>query len=70
MSGGGRRAVGSSQIFLGLGLILGLAVGSQVIAARFGLPAIILLLPVGFAAGALTTSVNPNEIFGAAFFRW
>ena len=36
-------------------------------AARFGLPAIILLLPVGFAAGALTTSVDPEQIFGAAF---
>ena len=30
-------------------------------------PAIILLLPVGFAAGALTTVINPDKLFGAAF---
>jgi NhaP-type Na+/H+ or K+/H+ antiporter len=57
----------SSQIFVGLGLILALAVACQIVAARFGLPAIILLLPVGFAAGALTTAVDPQQIFGAAF---
>ena len=48
-------------------MILALAVGCQIVAARFGLPAIILLLPVGFAAGALTTAVDPEKIFGAAF---
>ena len=56
----------ASQIFAGLALIVGLAVACQVIAARFGIPAIILLLPAGFAAGALTTVVNPDKIFGAA----
>ena len=56
----------ASQIFAGLALIVGLAVGCQIIAARFGIPAIILLLPAGFAAGALTTVVNPDKIFGAA----
>jgi len=57
----------ASQIFAGLALIVGLAVACQVIAARFGIPAIILLLPAGFAAGALTTVVNPDKIFGAAW---
>jgi len=57
----------SSQIFVGIGLIFALAVGCQIVAARFGLPAIILLLPAGFAAGALTNSVKPDQIFGAAF---
>jgi len=57
----------ASQIFAGLALIVGLGVACQIIAARFGIPAIILLLPAGFAAGAATTVVNPDEIFGAAF---
>ena len=29
--------------------------------------AIVVLLPVGFVAGALTSTINPNELFGAAF---
>ena len=57
----------ASQISAGLALIVGLAVACQVIAARFLVPAIILLLPAGFAAGALTTVVNPDKIFGTAF---
>ena len=57
----------ASQIVAGLALIVGLAVACQVIAAQLRIPAIILLLPVGFAAGALTTAVNPDKIFGAAF---
>ena len=57
----------ASQIFAGLALIVGLAVSCQVIAAQLRITAIILLLPVGFAAGALTTVVNPDKIFGAAF---
>ena len=57
----------ASQISAGLALIVGLAVACQVIAARFLIPAIILLLPAGFAAGVLTSVVNPDKIFGAAF---
>ena len=57
----------ASQIFAGLALIVGLAVACQIIAARFGIPGIILLLPAGFAAGAATTVVNPDKIFGAAW---
>ncbi len=57
----------ASQIFAGLALIVGLAVACQILAARLGIPAIILLLPAGFAAGAWTTVVNPGKIFGAAF---
>ena len=32
-----------------------------------GIPAIILLLSIGFAAGNLITAVDPEKIFGAAF---
>jgi len=57
----------ASQICAGLALIVGLAVACQIIATSLRIPAIILLLPARFAAGALTTVVNPNKIFGAAF---
>lgn len=57
----------SDQIFLGVGLILVLAVGSQVVASRLRIPALIVLLPAGFIAGALTSDVNPNRLLGSAF---
>ena len=57
----------SSQFFVGLALTFGLAVACQIVAAKLGIPAIILLLPVGFAAGALTVTVDPYKLFGAAF---
>ena len=44
-----------------------LAVGSQVLASRLRIPALIILLPAGFIAGALTTDVNPQHLLGAAF---
>src|SRR4051794_2282968 len=57
----------TDQILMGLGLTVVLAVGSQVVANRLRLPAIIVLLVVGFAAGAATPLVNPNSLLGAAF---
>ena len=57
----------SDQILAGAGLIAVLAVGSQLLAARLRLPAIILLLPVGFTAGALTDDVHPDKLLGLAF---
>ncbi len=57
----------TDQILLGVGLILVLAVGSQVLAARLRIPALIILLPVGFIAGAITTDVNPQRLLGPAF---
>ncbi|MDQ1649552.1 MAG: hypothetical protein QOG60_1609, partial [Frankiaceae bacterium] len=54
----------TDQILLGIGLTLALAVGSQVLASRVHIPAIIVLLPVGFVAGALTDDVNPNNLLG------
>ena len=43
----------TDQVLMGVGLTLVLAVGSQVLAGRLRIPALIVLLPVGFAAGAL-----------------
>ena len=57
----------TDQILFGVGLILVLAVGSQVLASRLRIPALIILLPAGFTAGALTTDVNPQRLLGAAF---
>jgi NhaP-type Na+/H+ or K+/H+ antiporter len=59
--------VTTNQILIGVGLILVLAVGSQVLASQLRIPALIVLLPVGFAAGALTTDVNPERLLGPAF---
>ena len=57
----------TDQILFGVGLILVLAVGSQVVASRLRIPALIILLPAGFTAGALTTDVHPQNLLGAAF---
>ena len=57
----------TNQVLLGVGLILVLAVGSQVLASRLKIPALIILLPAGFIVGAITTDVNPQDLLGAAF---
>lgn len=57
----------TNEILAGLGLAMVLAVGCQLIAARLHLPAIVLLLPVGFIAGAITNDVNPTYLFGSTF---
>jgi hypothetical protein len=59
--------VTTNQILIGVGLILALAAGSQVLASRLRIPAIIVLLPAGFIAGALTSNVNPQDLLGPAF---
>jgi NhaP-type Na+/H+ or K+/H+ antiporter len=57
----------TDQVLFGVGLILVLAVGSQVLASRLRIPALIILLPAGFTAGALTSDVNPERLLGTAF---
>jgi hypothetical protein len=57
----------TDQMLLGVGPILSLAVGSQILASRLRIPALIVLLPVGFAAGALTEVVNPDQLLGPLF---
>jgi NhaP-type Na+/H+ or K+/H+ antiporter len=57
----------TDAILTGLGLVIVLAVACRLLADRLGLPAIVLLLPVGFAAGAITNDVNPDALFGDAF---
>ncbi|MFD8749919.1 cation:proton antiporter [Kitasatospora sp. NPDC059577] len=50
------------QILLGSGLTVALAVGSQILASKLRVPSLIVLLPVGFAAGALTKVVRPANL--------
>ncbi len=57
----------TDQVLFGVGLILVIAVGSQVLASRLRIPALILMLPAGFIAGALTTDVNPSRLLGTTF---
>jgi NhaP-type Na+/H+ or K+/H+ antiporter len=59
--------VTTDQILIGIGLTLALAVGCQVAASRLHVPALILLLPAGFTAGALTVTVHPDQLLGPAF---
>nr|WSX74861.1 sodium:proton exchanger [Streptomyces sp. NBC_00899] len=56
-----------NQVLAGLGLIVVLAVGSQLLASLLRVPALLVLLPAGFAAGALTDDVDPNRLLGDAF---
>ena len=63
---GGRDAVTTNEILLGVGLTVVLAVGSQVLAHSLRIPALIVLLPVGFAAGALTDLVHYDLLLGPA----
>jgi NhaP-type Na+/H+ or K+/H+ antiporter len=57
----------SSDIFVGFGLTVILAVACQIAAGRLRIPAIIVLLPVGFFAGRLVTELNPQKTLGPAF---
>ena len=57
----------TNQVLLGVGLILTLAAGSQVLASLLKIPAIIILLPAGFVTGAITSDVNPQQLLGSAF---
>jgi NhaP-type Na+/H+ or K+/H+ antiporter len=59
--------VSTDQVLAGLGLIFVLAAGSQVLASQLRIPALIILLPAGFIAGAITSDVNPEKILGPGF---
>lgn len=54
-------------MFVGLGLTVLLAVACQIAASRFRVPAIVLLLPVGFFAGQWVDGLDPTRTLGEAF---
>ncbi|MCX5193092.1 cation:proton antiporter [Streptomyces sp. NBC_00249] len=55
------------DILLGIALVVALAAACQILAGKLRVPALILLLPVGFAAGALTDVVHPDQLIGEEF---
>ena len=55
------------SILVSLAITVGLAVGCQLIAPALKIPALVLLLPAGFIAGNLFSTMNPTEVFGDAF---
>ncbi|MFC9813771.1 cation:proton antiporter [Streptomyces virginiae] len=55
------------QILLGIALTVALAALSQILANRLRVPALILLLPAGFVAGAMTDVIHPDQLIGAEF---
>ncbi|MFD8544881.1 cation:proton antiporter [Streptomyces sp. NPDC059649] len=57
----------TDEILLGTGLTVALAVGSQILASRLRIPSLIVLLPAGFVAGAVTDAVRPDKLMGQAF---
>jgi NhaP-type Na+/H+ or K+/H+ antiporter len=57
----------SDEILTGLGLVIVLALSCRMVADATRMPAIVLLLPVGFVAGALTEDVHPDALLGNAF---
>jgi NhaP-type Na+/H+ or K+/H+ antiporter len=57
----------TNQVLLGVALIVSLAVGAQVVGDRLRIPALILWLPLGFAAGAVADVAHPGQLLGAAF---
>jgi NhaP-type Na+/H+ or K+/H+ antiporter len=61
------RMLSTDQTLKGLGLVIVLALACRLVSGRLRLPAIVLLLPVGFAAGAATDDVHPDALLGNAY---
>jgi NhaP-type Na+/H+ or K+/H+ antiporter len=57
----------TDDILTGLGLVIVLAIAARLLAQRLRVPALVILLPVGFVAGAITDDVHPDALLGAAF---
>src|SRR5213593_95122 len=57
----------TNQILFGLGLVLVLAVSSQLVARVVRVPALVVLLPAGFLAGIATTDVHPDNLLGSLY---
>jgi NhaP-type Na+/H+ or K+/H+ antiporter len=57
----------TNQILFGLGLVLFLAVSSQLLARTLKVPALVVLLPIGFLAGVATDDVHPENLLGSVY---
>ncbi len=56
------------ELLIGLASVIVLGIGAQWLAWRIRLPAILLLLIVGFVAGPVFGLIHPDEIFGDLLF--
>jgi NhaP-type Na+/H+ or K+/H+ antiporter len=57
----------ANALLLGIGLVVVLAVGSQLLARLLRIPAIVVLLPVGFVTGIITKDVQPGYLLGPLY---
>src|SRR5262245_178286 len=57
----------SDEVLFGIGIVVVLAVGSQLVARRLRIPAIVVLLPAGFVAGIATDDVDPTVLLGSLY---
>ena len=58
----------TDSVLVGLALIPVLAVAAQLLAVRLALPSIVVLLAVGFLAGAPSWGLDPDELLGDTLF--
>lgn len=57
----------NDDLLLGLGLVAVLGTAAQLVARVLRMPAIVVLLPVGFVAGVVTDDVHPDRLLGALY---
>ncbi len=57
----------TDSILIGIGLVVVLGVGAQLLAGVLRVPSIVLLLPAGFLAGIATDDVHPDRLLGDLF---
>ena len=57
----------TDEVLFGLGLVVVLAVGSQLLAGFLRVPGLVVLLPAGFLAGIATDDVHPDKLLGAVY---
>lgn len=57
----------SAEIALAIALVVALATGAQVLAQRFRVPGLVVLLPIGFLFGAIAPELRMSNILGSVF---
>jgi NhaP-type Na+/H+ or K+/H+ antiporter len=57
----------TDEVLFGLGLVVVLAVGSQLLAGFLRVPGLVVLLPAGFLAGIATNDVHPDKLLGPVY---
>lgn len=57
----------AGEMFLAIALIIGLATACQVVAPLLRMPALVLLLPIGFLLGLAAPGLRITDVLGSAF---